>query len=123
MDRLKPSRELRQKIILGIIKEEQHSAKVYFFAFSAILLVSLVGVVASFKYLMQGFTESGFYEYLSLLFSGDSTVYIYWKELSLSLIDSMPVIGIIAFLTAIAVLIWSGANTFTNTHRFILQVN
>ncbi|KKQ87328.1 MAG: hypothetical protein UT09_C0017G0015 [Parcubacteria group bacterium GW2011_GWF2_38_8] len=119
MDKLKPAKELRNNILLGIKQEERRRAKVYLFGYASIVLFSLVGVVLSIQYILEGFYQSGFYEYLSLLLSGDSAVYAYWKELSFSLIDSMPIIGIIAFLTAAGALVWSGANAFTNTRRFI----
>ena len=123
MDKLKPTRELRQNILLGIKQEERRRAKVYLFAYASIIPLSVLGIVLSFRYMSEGFYQSGFYEYLSLLFSGDSAIYVYWKELLLSLIDSMPIIGMIAFLVALGALVWSGANTFTNTRRFILQAN
>ena len=116
---MKPAKELRNNILLGIKQEERRRAKVYLFGYASIVLFSLVGVVLSIQYILEGFYQSGFYEYLSLLLSGDSAVYAYWKELSFSLIDSMPIIGIIAFLTAAGALVWSGANAFTNTRRFI----
>jgi len=123
MDKLKPVKELRNNILFGIKQEERRRAKIYLFGYASIVPFSLVGVILSIRYVSEGFYQSGFYEYLSLLLSGDSTVYAYWKELSLSLIDSMPIIGIIAFLLAFGALVWSGANTFTNTRRFILQAN
>jgi hypothetical protein len=123
MDKLKPTKDLRRNIIFGIKREEHRRAKIYIFSYASIVPISLVGVVLSFRYVSEGFYQSGFYEYLSLLFSGDSVVYEYWKELSLSLVDSMPIIGIIAFLVALGVLVWSGSNALSNTRRFILQAN
>lgn len=119
----KDLKSLKNNIISGIVRQEHRRAKNYLIFFAAILLLSLTAVYLSLKYLTESLNQSGFYEYLSLLFSGDSVVYSYWKELSLSLIDSMPVLGIMIFLVALGVLIWSGANTFTNTRRFILQTN
>jgi len=119
MDKLKPTKELRNNILSGIKQEERRRAKVYLFGYASVIPFSLVGVVLSIKYVSEGFYQSGFYEYFSLLLLGDSAIYAYWKELSLSLIDTVPIIGIIAFLVALGALVWSGANTFTNTRRFI----
>ena len=116
-------KSLRSNIISGIVREEHRRAKTYLIFFATTLSLSLAGVILSLKYLAESFYQSGFYEYTSLLFSGDSAVFPYWKELSLSIIDSMPIIGVIAFLGAVGFLVWSGANTFTNTRRFILQAN
>ena len=118
--KLKPTKELRHNILLGIKQEEHSRIKAHLFVYVSIIPFSVLGIVLSARYMLEGFYQSGFYDYLSLLFLGDSAVYTYWKELSFSLIDSMPIIGIIAFLTVMGVLIWSGANAFTNTRRFIL---
>lgn len=123
MDKIKPPKELRRSILAGIAKEEYHWAKIYlllsFLTFSA----SLAGVVLSVKYLIQSFNESGFYQYASILFSGDTTILIYWRELSYSLVETIPVIGAISFLIALSFLIWSGVHAITNARRFVLSVN
>ena len=123
MDIVKPPQGLRQHILLGIAKDEGQRAKNYFLIAVSLLPVSLFGAVVSSRYLMRGFYESGFYQYLSLLFSGDSSVLTYWKELAYSLVETMPFISITAFLIAFGFLIWSGANTFTNVRRFVLLPN
>lgn len=123
MDKIEPPQRLRQNILGGIVREEIRRAKNYFLISTSILPISLVGVVVSARYLMQGSHESGFYEYFSLLFSGDGTVFTYWKELSYSLVETVPVVGIILFLVTLGFLIWSGANTFTNVRRFAITAN
>ncbi len=122
MDKLKPTEELRHNILSAIRQTECRRAKFHLLVYFSVIVVSLSGVFLSLQYMSQEFYKSGFYEYLSLLFSSN-IVYTYWRELSLSLIDSMPIIGIIAFLTTLGFLVWSGANAFTNTRRFILQNN
>jgi len=123
MDRLKPSKNLRQNIVSGIAREEYRQAKIYLLMSSLAFTASLAGVILSLKYLIKGFYESGFYQYLSLLFSGDSLVLNYLKELSYSLIETLPILEVAAFLTALGFLIWSGISIITNTHRFILRTN
>jgi hypothetical protein len=41
------------------------------------------------------FTQSGFYNYMSLLFSDTHSVTLYWKEFMLSLADSLPMTNLI----------------------------
>lgn len=123
MEKIRPPRDLKRSILLGIAKEELRRAKVYFAIALTALPTSLVAVFLSGRYLINSFYESGFYEYFSLLFSGDSTVLAYWKELAYSLVETMPVLGTIVFLIAVSVLIWSGANTATNLRRFALVTN
>jgi hypothetical protein len=123
MEKIRPPRDLKRNIILGIAKEELHRAKVYFAVTLTALPASLVAVFLSGRYLINSFNESGFYDYFSLLFSGDSMVLAYWKELAYSLVETMPIVGAIVFLIAISFLVWSAANTFTNLRRFALTAN
>lgn len=123
MEKIQPPQDLKQNILLGIAKEEFRRAKVYFTVAATVLPASLVAVFLSGRYLINSFYESGFYDYFSLLFSGDSTVLAYWKELTYSLVETMPIVGTIAFLVAFSFLIWSASNTFTNLRRFALASN
>lgn len=123
MEKIRPPHDLKRNILLGISKEEFRRAKIYFIAATAVLPASLVTVFLSGRYLINSFYESGFYSYFSLLFSGDSTVLAYWKELTYSLVETMPIVGTIVFLIAFSFLVWSGANTFTNLRRFALTAN
>lgn len=123
MEKIRPPQDLKRNILLGIAKEEFRRAKVYFTIAATVLPASLVAVFLSGRYLISSFYESGFYNYLSLLFSGDSTVLAYWKELTYSLVETMPILGTIVFLVAFSFLIWSAANTFSNMRRFALVAN
>lgn len=123
MEKIQPPKDLKRNVLLGIAKEEFRRAKVYFAVTATALPVSLVAVFLSGRYLMNSFYQSGFYDYLSLLFSGDSTILVYWKELAYSLVETMPIVGAIVFLIAFSFLVWSGANTFTNVRRFALAAN
>ncbi len=79
-------------------------------------------LVYLFKYIIQAFSHSGFYEYLSLAFSGDSTVFIYWKEFAFSVLDSLPLLTLIAFLGTIVVFIWTSANAYTSARKIFGRV-
>jgi len=118
MDKIQPPKNLRKNILLGIVKTEVRRAKIYLAITLTVLPISLVGAFWTGQYLVRSFYESGFYEYLSLLSSGDGIVLAYWKELLYSLAETVPIVNMIAFLITIAFLIWSGANAITNMRRF-----
>lgn len=63
---------------------------------------SIVGLVFVIKNIFAQFTQSGFYEYISLLSSDGSVVTTYWKEFILTLTESVPVTSIIICLVLIA---------------------
>jgi hypothetical protein len=123
MDKLKLPEGLRRNILLSIARSEYLRARNYLFVFAIIVSTSLVGLVLSAQYFLQSFYQSGFYQYMSLIFSGDTAVFTYWKELSYSLIETVPIIGIIAFFTALCFFVWSGAHTVTSVRRLTLASN
>ena len=123
MDKIRPPNTLRKAVLVGIAREERHWAKIYLSISSFVFLASSAGIVISLKYLTQSFYQSGFYQYLSLIFSENSSVLIYWKELSYSLIETIPIVGTIGFLVALGFFIWSGVNTITNIRRFTLSIS
>jgi hypothetical protein len=51
-----------------------------------------------FKILINDFTQSGFYEYLSLAFSTKGLLFSYWKEFAFSLAESLPTMSIVLSL-------------------------
>ncbi len=72
-------------------------------------------------YISQIMSESGFYQYLSLVFSGDTSLFIYWKEISFSLLESLPVLAVTALLVNTALCIWSLAHALSSTRRMTLS--
>lgn len=57
---------------------------------STVGLASVSGLVIIVKDITVQFTQSGFYEYASLLSSDGSVVTTYWKEFALSLTEALP---------------------------------
>jgi hypothetical protein len=69
---------------------------------------SFISLFPTLKQLGASFSRSGFYEYFSLAFSdGGGVALSYWKEISLSLVESLPTLSIILFLTIVFILIIS----------------
>jgi hypothetical protein len=107
MNRLKPPKELREKILSSINTEEIRRAKMYFLVSTTTALVSIFGLFFSVRYMIQEFYQSSFYSYLSLIFSDPSVVVLYWKELSISLLETLPILGMTISLMAIYALLAS----------------
>lgn len=107
MDRLEPPKGLRGKILASIKHEELRRARIYVFTALGTIATSSLGAVFAFKYMLQGFYQSSFYSYFSLLFSDPDIAVSYWKELSLSLIETAPLVGITLSLVALAALLTS----------------
>lgn len=74
--------------------------------FTLISIISLFGLVFSGKYLIELFNNSGVYDYISLIIS-NTDVLNYWKELSYSIVESIPFMELSIVMCLISVLIWS----------------
>ncbi len=108
---------LRGNILLGIHTEEKRRAKRLLVVSAVVATSSLVGIIASLKYALVTLYESSFYSYASLLFSDPDVVTQYWKEFSLALLESLPVIGIVLCLIAVFALLMS-LRLFAQNMRF-----
>ncbi len=100
-------KNLRSNILLGIRSEEKRIAKQHLAVSAFVAIASMGAIVASVKYAVTAFYQSSFYSYASLLLSDPDMVLRYWREFSLALLESLPVIGIICCLVAVFVLLVS----------------
>ena len=103
----KPSAGLKAVIIKEIGKEERRRAKVYLFSAAGSFAVSLASLVWSGRYLFQALSQSGFYSYLSLIFSDFDLIFSLSGELAFSIVESAPVLEIAILLLAIVGLLFS----------------
>jgi hypothetical protein len=117
---IEPPRNLKGKIVAKINLEQRRVNRFWFLVSGFSTAISLGMIVPLVSYINNSFSQSGFYQYFSLLFSGDSTVYTYWKEVGVVLIESAPIVGLIALLSAIALLVWSFSRTFKEARVFLL---
>lgn len=65
------------------------------FGYLGMSVLSLSGSVFSIKGLIEQFTRLGFFDYLSLIFSDGVSIAKYWKEYTLTLANSLPVVSLI----------------------------
>ena len=104
---IEPSAGLADKIWHHIAIREKRLIRIKLWAFSLIGFLSVAGLVPVFKALLTQFTQSGFYEYFSLVFSSGSNLFSYWKELVLSLVESLPIPNIIFSFSLIFIFLLS----------------
>ena len=99
--RHEPERDLPKKIWVAVVTREQRLTRLKLWIFSSVGLVSLIGLVPTFRMLFSDFAKSGLYDYLSLAFSDSRLVLSYWREFSFSVAESLPIISIISSLAII----------------------
>ncbi len=69
--------------------------KIKTFSYTGLSILSLFGSIFSIRSLVEQFIQLGFFDYLSLLFSDSGVIATYWKDYTLTLIDSLPVMSLI----------------------------
>ncbi|MEI6581036.1 MAG: hypothetical protein WCO07_02580 [bacterium] len=102
-----PNANLAQDTWQKIIIYNKKITYLKIWTFSIFGALSLVGLVPTFIALANEFSKSGFYEYLALMFSSNGEITSYWKELTLSMAESLPVMAIIYTLFLIFILFLS----------------
>ena len=90
-----PRVDLAANILHKIALENKRITKIKFYTFSIFGILSLIGLFPALKFLLSDFAQSGFYEYVSIAFSSNGSALSYWKELSYSLAESLPITSMI----------------------------
>jgi hypothetical protein len=90
-----------------LLIRNKHIAQFKLSVYAVVTLISFGGLVPAFKTLAADFTQSGFYEYFSLIFSSSGSIFYYWKELVFSLAESLPVMSIVLTLSLVFICFFS----------------
>ena len=106
IENIKAPEQIREKVHARVVALERRARSVRFFGMTALTVASLSALLASCIYAWQSAVSSGFGQYLSLVFS-DTTALSFSRDLGLSLLESLPALGI-AFVLAFALAsVWS----------------
>lgn len=114
LEQIEPSEKLLAVIIERIDLLKRRSVRIRLAVFGTVATASLAGMIPSFQYVARGLYQSGFYEYISLLFSDSGTVLVSWKAFALSLIESLPFIEMTIFLAAVFAFLFSVKSVIGN---------
>lgn len=87
---------------------------------SILLLSSLVAFVPIFRVAYADLSSSGFFSYLSLLFSDFSIIAASWQSFIFSLLETLPVFSL-TLLFAIVLVFLSALRFFTRDLRSVLH--
>jgi hypothetical protein len=99
--------DLAENIWHNLVRRDKQIVRLKLWAFSFAGLISFLGLIPAWKALLSNLTQSGVYEYFSLIFSNGSSVLSYWKELALSIAESLPLMSIILSLSLVFILFLS----------------
>src|SRR3989344_1902172 len=90
LEQFEPSEKLRANILARIDFEKRRSFRIRLAVLGTVAAASFGAAIPSFQYAWRAFFQSGFYEYLSLLFSDSGAVLSSWKTFTLSLPAATP---------------------------------
>ena len=120
-ENIEPPERLYLGILARIEREKRRIAVIRLAFFGVVASASLAAIIPSFKYVAREFAQSGFYEYLFLLFSDSDAVLASWREFALSLAESLPITEITIFLVMVFVFLVSAKlaikNIYINSNR------
>jgi hypothetical protein len=86
-------------------------------AASGTVLVPIAG------YITEEFRVSGFYDYMSLVFSDYSVAFHHWQEISLSVTESFPSIATLLTLAVSVAFAWSIREAIRNARLAIIPAS
>jgi hypothetical protein len=107
INQVEPPKDLLGSILSKIEFQEAKTAKNKSLFFGVISLFSTIALIPAIQFTIQEFSQSAFYSYLSLAISDGDMIIKYWKEFSLSLAESAPLLGITITLAIILALLGS----------------
>jgi hypothetical protein len=93
-----PGTGLPDDIWRSIQTKQTKSLKIQSLVYGIAGILSLGGFVFMSIYVVKEFISSGFFQYVSVAFSGGGLFATYWKEYLLTLADSLPVASLGAML-------------------------
>jgi len=114
LNMVEPPKALHVNILAQINSQRKRAARIKFVLFGLSTLLSFVGLIPAFVYLVQQFQQSGLYQYLSLIFSDGSAVVSYWQDYALSVIELIPFTEVMLFLAVLFVLLGSAKLVMKN---------
>lgn len=115
---------LHRSVIAQIDEARLRIMRIKFAVFSTLGFASGVALFALVSSTSAKLLESGFINYASLLFSDSGAVLSYWREFSITLIESLPLLGLTLILLALLTLLQAFRLAAKNssalfTHQFI----
>ena len=108
IDKLEPPAGLLDRIMTVIYEERQsQKTRLRVIGFSLLSIFSIAAMVPAWQELQAELLHTNFSQFASLLFSDWSTVTLYSQDFILSLVEALPVFGILMLLGSIFALLLS----------------
>ena len=113
--------DLYEKIVFKIEKASIRKAKISLFYQGLLAVVSFASIFPVFIGVIKGFSQSGFWQYFSLIFTDGGIVLSNWKVFLTSLLESAPFYEMTFFLIIVFVLLESAKFASGNYRQVFYQ--
>jgi hypothetical protein len=103
-----PPAGLFDRIILAIKREQElQQTKRLLFGFLFLLIFSFIATPLSWKMMLAQMENSGTLYFISTAISDFNTFFLLWHEFGLAILESLPVMGIAAFIVSIGITLFT----------------
>ena len=101
----KPDQTINQAIFTRIEHYVKIRRRISYTLHAFITIISGISFIMASIYIFNSARDAGLFEYISIFFSDWSTAMMHWKEISMSIIDSLPFTELAILLTITLILI------------------
>lgn len=103
-----PPSGLLEKILFAIKQErESQNAKKLLLEFLCLLIISFIATPLSWTILVNQAESSGVSYFISSAISDLGTFFALWQDFSLAILESVPLIGLMAFAVSLGISVFS----------------
>lgn len=124
-ERLEPPQppvDLFDRIICAIEQEREFQKKKrLFFCFFSLLIISFISMPFSLKLFFEEIKSSGIHYFIFTALSDFNVFLLLWKEFSLAILESLPIVPIVVFTLNIAFLLFT-FRLFFHRKRSLLAI-
>ena len=102
-----PNDKFEKSLIAHLIELDFRRGRNRLFAYLALSLGCFLAIIPSIILFAQDMGKSALFSYLSLIATEHTQVFAYFKDLSLSLVDSIPILSLAILLFVLGMFMWS----------------
>ena len=113
---------LEGAVLVRVHRAQRGKARFHLLALGILALASLGGFIPAVGYLFSQIAQSGFGEYLGLVFSDTRVLTAYGSDLFWSLSDSLPVLALALTLLIVGIFVWSLYVALRNVRSALLSI-
>ena len=98
---IEPPKDLFEKIVKRIHREERILVFKKIIIFSITLIAAIAGFAPTLKFFLSDLSQSGFFNFFSLAFYDFSAVMAYWQSFAMILLETLPTLSLLLFLAVL----------------------